>query len=93
MSAAIERWTGRTPEDMLGEDWRNALHDGDSERVSRIWGQVIEQRRSLEVSFRFVGQHGKLVPVFVHGYPQFDGDGREFTGWVGYMIREEQAAA
>ena len=94
MSAAIERWTGRTPEDMLGEDWRNALHDSDSERVSRVWGQVIEQRRSLEVSFRFIGYQGKPVPVFVHGYPQFvDGEGREFTGWVGYMLREEQATA
>lgn len=93
MSAAIERWTGRTPEDMLGEDWRNALHDGDSERVSRIWGQVIEQRRSLEISFRFVGKREQPVQVFVHGYPQFD-EGRdgEFTGWVGYMVRQEQGA-
>ena len=90
ISAAIERWTGRAPEDMLGEDWRNAIHDADTERVNRIWGQVIQQRRSLEISFRFVGKREQPVQVFVHGYPQFD-EGRdgEFTGWVGYMIRQE----
>jgi len=91
MSAAIERWTGRTPEEMMDEDWRNAIHESDADRVYRVWGQVIEQRRSLEISFRFLGEHGKSVPVFVRGYPQFDEgrDGREFAGWVGYMIREE----
>lgn len=90
MSAAIERWIGRTPEQMRGEDWRNSIHDDDAERVFRVWADVIQRRRRLEMSFRLVGEEGQVVHVDAYGGPQFDERSSEFTGWVGYMTKVTQ---
>jgi PAS domain S-box-containing protein len=87
MSAAIERWIGRTAADMLGDNWRNVVHGDDADRVFRTWSQVIEQQRKLEIQFAFEANR-RRIPVVARAYPQHDDSG-EFAGWVGLMIREE----
>lgn len=67
MNRTYQRWTGRSPAELLGNGWRNAIHPDDRQAVVEEWVMAVEQKRDAEMSFRLldVGT-GIAHPVRAH---------------------------
>jgi PAS domain S-box-containing protein len=82
------RWldfTGRQPEEELGDGWLASIHPDDREASAKIVDEALAERRSFTMEYRLRGADGEYRSVLEHGVPRFGDDGT-FDGCVGSAI-------
>ncbi len=83
-----ETWlafTGRSPEQELGEGWAAGVHAGDYARCVATYRAAIEQRAPFQQEYRLRRQDGQYRWMLDKGVPRFGVDG-SFTGFIGSLI-------
>ena len=82
-----EHWgqiTGLSPEDAVGEGWRQALHVDDRDRLLREWLQAAQEERAFQLEYRCQHPDGAVRWVHCQAVPERDADG-QFIGYVGAL--------
>ncbi|MEB3282584.1 MAG: PAS domain S-box protein [Lyngbya sp.] len=80
-----ERWcqiAGLSPEQALGQGWIQALHPDDRNKVFQAWEQVMRDRCSFQLEYRFKRADGTITWVFGQAVAETDIKG-EIKGFVG----------
>lgn len=90
MNRTYLRWTGRSPDELIGEGWKNVIHPDDLPNVARSWEAAVQGERDVELTFRLVelGAPGARIsshPVRAHCY-RISND-RETLGWLCNIYR------
>jgi PAS domain S-box-containing protein len=79
------RWyeyTGRTPEESLGDSWSLSLHPEDQQRAINTWERAIQSGESYEIEYRFRSYSGEYRWFLGRGLPVRDETG-QITKWFG----------
>jgi PAS domain S-box-containing protein len=87
-------FTGRAPEDELGDGWTAGIHPEDFGPRQSAFAEAFDARRSFTLEYRLRRDDGEYRWVLDHGAPRFDGDGT-FAGYIGACldITERKEAA
>ncbi|GAB2793150.1 PAS domain S-box-containing protein [Hymenobacter luteus] len=79
------RWlefTGREPQEILGQSWAQDVHPADLAATTRLWDQAREQGTELQLEYRLRRHDGQYRWVLVRAVPRRNAEG-EVTMWVG----------
>lgn len=78
------RWcalSGINPAEALGDNWINAIHIDDRERIINEWKQATNRGVAAEAEFRFMHLNGKIVWILVNAVPEWNKN--VITNYVG----------
>ncbi len=78
----FQRFTGLTPQALLNDGWRQALHPDDRAHADAIWAQSVENAEDYEARYRFCRADGVYRWHLVRGAPMLGVDGR-VVRWMG----------
>ncbi|MFZ0522892.1 MAG: PAS domain S-box protein [Candidatus Acidiferrales bacterium] len=78
-------FTGRTPEQEMGEGWASGLHPEDLERCLGIYSSAFDDRVNFEMEYRLRRYDGKYRWIVDYGVPRFESDGT-FRGYIGSCV-------
>ena len=76
---------GYAPEEVLGNQWVNALHPDDRDRIQNAWTQVIETGAVLDQECRLLHKDGRTTWVHALAMKQIDEAGN-ISGFIGINI-------
>ncbi|HEV8543118.1 MAG TPA: PAS domain S-box protein [Verrucomicrobiae bacterium] len=80
-----KRWlefTGRSPEQELGNGWAEVLHPEDSSPSVKTYEQAFDARQEFAMEYRLRKHDGSYAWVLARGVPRFAESG-EFLGYIG----------
>ncbi len=77
--------TGLTPQELLNQQWSQALHPDDRDRVLAERTQALQSGNPLYSEYRFQHRDGKIVWVVERAIPQLDQKG-QVTDYIGTFI-------
>lgn len=80
-----EEFSGRTAEDFINGDWRDAVQPDDNKRVSAAWKTAIAAGQSYEYEFRARAANGEFRWLLARSVPVHDADG-QVAWWVNCAI-------
>jgi PAS domain S-box-containing protein len=75
-------WTGRPPDDEMGDGWLSAVVDSDRQHVMDICRRSLERRENFAVEFRLLRKDGEVRWMLSQGGPYYSID-RQFCGLAG----------
>ena len=78
-------FTGRAPEEELGDSWAGGLHPDDVRSSLQTYTEAFERRESFELHYRLRRHDGEFRWVLDKGVPRFNPDG-SFAGYIGSCI-------
>jgi two-component system, cell cycle sensor histidine kinase and response regulator CckA len=78
-------FTGRTPEEELGDGWTVNVHPDDVPLRRATYKDACDARRNIELEFRQRGADGEYRWVLGNGVPRFATNG-QFIGYIGTVI-------
>ena len=84
---ASRRWyefTGKTPEQSLGEAWIDSLHPDDREPTLRAWEHSLRTGQPLSAEYRFRKKTGEYCWFLGRAIPERDASGR-IVRWFGTL--------
>ena len=76
-------FTGRTLEQELGAGWGESIHPEDRRQALAICQAALQDLAPLEMEFRLRRYDGEYRWMLDRGMPVFDGEGGEFSGYIG----------
>jgi PAS domain S-box-containing protein len=76
-------FTGRTLEQELGIGWGESVHPEDRNRALITCEAALQKLAPLELEFRLRRHDGEYRWMLDRGMPVFDGEGGEFSGYIG----------
>ena len=82
---AWRTFTGQTQAEIAGAGWRDAVHPGDRENISRVWAHAVENGTVYETEYRVRRNDGEYRQMAVRGVPVFDLAG-QIREWVGSCL-------
>ncbi|WP_421657992.1 PAS domain S-box protein [Leptothermofonsia sp. ETS-13] len=74
--------TGLSPQELLNQQWSQALHPDDRDRVLAERTQALQSGSPLHAEYRFQHRDGKIVWVVERAVPQLD-QNRQIVGYIG----------
>ena len=80
-----EAWldfTGRRPDECIGEGWIRDVHPDDREKVLREYVQAFDARAQFKIEYRLLHKSKKYRWIHSYGIPRFTDDGQ----FVGYIV-------
>jgi PAS domain S-box-containing protein len=83
VNRAYARLVERTPAELLGHKWQNALDPNSREEVVTGWYKAVEEERELEINFNFKTISGKAIPCHVKSFIMDDPETGEILGYLG----------
>jgi PAS domain S-box-containing protein len=89
------RFTGRTPEQELGNGWAEGVHPDDFERCLQVYVSSFDQRLPFSREYRLHHTDGSYHWLRDDGNPRYDSRG-EFIGYIGFCMditAEKETAA
>jgi PAS domain S-box-containing protein len=78
------KWTeiaGLTLHEAVGENWTNAIHPEDREKVVNNWKDDLESRNKSHAEYRFLKKNGNIVWVMGNAVPEFINN--RIVGYIG----------
>ncbi|HZJ16695.1 MAG TPA: PAS domain S-box protein [Chthoniobacteraceae bacterium] len=78
-------FTGRTPEQEMGNGWAEGLHPDDFERCLKTYTTAFDAREPFSMEYRLRKPDGEYGWVLDTGVPRMAGDGA-FLGYIGTAI-------
>lgn len=75
-------FTGRTPEEELGNSWLHGVHPNDYHGCIETYSSSFDERRPFEMEYRVRRNDGEHRWVYDTGIPRFSADGT-FLGYIG----------
>jgi len=75
-------FTGRTPEQELGNGWADGVHADDLQRCLKIYQEAFDARQSFEMEYRLRRHDGEYRWITDNGVPRYDAE-RNFLGYIG----------
>ncbi len=90
-------YTGLSEKETLGDEWVNAIHPEDKERVVDSWQTAVKEGQDHEVEMRVRGKDDSYCWFLARGRPGRDASGK-VDAWLGIAVdieerkRAEQAA-
>lgn len=81
--------TGRHPEEVVKQGWRNVIAEDDRERIIREWTFAVKDSRDFFSRFKIIDVHGNVIKVESRCLAM-RGPGGELTGHLGFVIRMDQ---
>ena len=78
-------FTGRAPEEELGDSWAGGLHPDDVRSSLQTYTEAFDRRESFELHYRLRRHDGEYRWVLDKGVPRFNPDG-SFAGYIGSCI-------
>ena len=73
----------RNDDELLGDNWRSAVHEDDREMVMREWDNSIKHRREFNMTYRWVSATGEPIRVHAQTFRLYDSDNNVTLGWTG----------
>jgi len=83
-----KRWfefTGRSPEQEMGNGWADGVHPEDLDRCFDIYTEAFDARKPFVMQYRLRRNDGDYRWISDNGVPRYDADGT-FTGYVGACV-------
>ena len=80
VSEAVEALTGFDAEQLLGENWEQAIHQDDIEKVRREWSSVVNRGLDFSLKYRICDPQGREIWVHAKARPI-----RLIAGVAGYL--------
>jgi len=89
------QFAGRPAEQLLGENWLQALHPEDRERVQNAWGNFVKQGIPFDLEFRFLQPDGSVRWLYgqVRSLTESAHKVRGYTGTLTDITESIQARA
>ena len=84
MNRTYSRLVERTPAELTGHGWQNAISQEDRVDFVEEWYSAVSEDREFTRDFRFETPRGKLIPVKVRSYKIPDSTGQTI-GYLGYV--------
>jgi PAS domain S-box-containing protein len=78
-------FTGRTPEQELGDGWTEGVHREDIDRYREVYVSAFDARQEFTMEYRLRRSTLDYCWVLDHGVPRFETDGT-FLGYIGTAI-------
>jgi PAS domain S-box-containing protein len=75
----------RTPSELMGHGWQNAISQLDREHVVTDWYKSVEEKREFTMDFNFETPNGALIECKVRSYKMTD-PGGNIIGYYGTII-------
>lgn len=75
-------FTGRSPEQELGEGWLEGVHPQDQRRCMNTFRNAMQRREAFKMEYRLRRGDGTYRRIMDNGRPRIDRDGR-FVGFIG----------
>jgi PAS domain S-box-containing protein len=82
-----DRWceiTGVSAAAASADQWCQALHPYDRDRVQQAWQEAVEQQTGFRLEYRFRHPNGQVVWVLAQARPEYDAQ-QHFLGYVGTL--------
>jgi PAS domain S-box-containing protein len=83
-----KRWfefTGRSPEQEMGNGWADGVHPEDLDRCFDIYTEAFDARKPFVMQYRLRRNDGDYRWISDNGVPRYDADGA-FTGYIGSCV-------
>ena len=83
-----KRWfefTGRSPEQEMGNGWADGVHPEDLDRCFDIYTEAFDARKPFVMQYRLRRNDGDYRWISDNGVPRYDADGT-FAGYIGSCI-------
>lgn len=84
VSYAMQRWTGRSPQQVTGFGWINSVAHGDRERVRSELQSALREGREFNCRFGVIDTSGGEFPVEAYAKPVRGSEG-DPAQWVGVI--------
>ncbi|GAD57008.1 LOW QUALITY PROTEIN: hypothetical protein MBELCI_3060 [Limimaricola cinnabarinus LL-001] len=81
-SDRVYEFTGRGPDEILGDRWAEVIHPDDVDRVASIWQASLASGMPYETEFRLHAADGRYRWFLVRAVPVRDAEDR-ITRWIG----------
>jgi PAS domain S-box-containing protein len=81
LNEAMERYTGRRAEDMVGDGWADSVHPDDVDRVWQQWWAAFGSHQTYDTEFRIRGADGVYRWHRVSAQPEFARGGQVVRWW------------
>lgn len=78
-------FTGRSPEEELGNGWREGVHPEDWQGYWDTYATAFQNRQSFQIEYRLQRESGEYGWIFEQAVPRFMSDGT-FAGYTGSCI-------
>jgi PAS domain S-box-containing protein len=78
-------FTGRTPEQELGNGWLECVHPEDTERMFLIYQDSLMSRNNYSMEYRLLHFDGSYRWMLEYGVPRYTSDGI-FVGYIGSCV-------
>jgi two-component system, cell cycle sensor histidine kinase and response regulator CckA len=79
------RFTGKTMDELVGENWRASVHPEDREHCWARYSSAFDLRQDFQMEYRLQAADGEYRWVLTTGSPRFDSSGA-FRGYIGTTI-------
>lgn len=83
INVAFERLSGYSNAEVRGMGWKNLVHEGDRERVSKEWGHAVKDRRMFRTVCRLITKTNLIHKVEMIARPAIDDSNQMVTTWMG----------
>ena len=83
-SKTMLRVLGRQASEILGDNWRQIIHQPDRPLVYAEWDACIHERRDLDLTYHWVHSDGSLIKIHVNANRILGATG-EIIGWVSFV--------
>ena len=78
-------YTGRSPEEDLGEGWKDIIHPDDLEHVTDVYVSHFKARKPCDLQYRLLRHDGKYRWILEKTRADFDAS-NQFTGYYGFCF-------
>ena len=78
-------FTGRSPEQEMGNGWADGVHPEDLDRCFDIYTEAFDARKPFVMQYRLRRNDGDYRWISDNGVPRYDADGT-FTGYIGSCV-------
>lgn len=82
-------FTGRKPEDDLGDGWKEVIHPDDLDYCVLVYHSAFDNREPYRMEYRIRRYDGKYLWMLDKGAPRYSSNG-DFLGFVGSMVEVEE---